>query len=92
MMDIIDTDKLEGKLYFIAKIKSPKDRMFNIYMKKVQGGGHDIPTIELVDKRDIYYLYRINITSQIRVFNINLEFDGATTLTSRNYNFGVEKI
>jgi hypothetical protein len=91
-MAIIDTDKQEGKNYFIVKIKLPKDEDFSIALQRVRGGGHDVETIEILERKDSYYLFKITMTSQIKIFKILLMKKGLKILESRPFNFSIERI
>jgi len=58
-MEIISTEKQEGVIYFLVKIISPNDKFVNIFVERVKGGGHDIPVPIMVDRRELYCLYKI---------------------------------
>jgi hypothetical protein len=44
-LEIIDTEKLEGRMYIAVKIIPPTDRRFDLVFKKVRGTGNDIPVV-----------------------------------------------
>jgi hypothetical protein len=91
-MAIIDTEKQEGKIYFIAKIKLPKDEDFSIALQRVRGGGPDVEIVEILERKDSYYLFKISMTSQIKVFKILLMKKGQRILESKPFNFSIERI
>lgn len=58
-MAIIDTEKQDGKMYFVVKLKLSKGQNYRFFLERVKGGGHDQPKINLMDRKDVYYLYKL---------------------------------
>ena len=78
-------------MYFVAKIVAPVDQEFRIEVQRIRGAGNDPVTVEIIEKRDIYYLFKLSMTSQVKVFKIKLVLGSETILESRPYNFSIER-
>lgn len=90
-MAVIETERQEGKMYFVAKIVAPVDQEFRIEVQRIKGAGNDPVTVEIIEKRDIYYLFKLSMTSQVKVLKIKLVLGTETILESRPYNFSIER-
>lgn len=79
-------------MYFVCKFKTPKDKDVSIFLKNVKGlAKAEIPAVELVERKDMYYLFRVCTNNQIKLFNLNLVVEGQV-LASRSFTFSVERI
>lgn len=74
-MAIIETERQDGKMYFVAKIIAPQNKEFRIEVQRIKGGGNDPVVVEILEKKDVYYLFKISFTSQVKVFKIRLLLD-----------------
>lgn len=61
-------------------------------MERIKGGGSDPVVVEIAEKRDPYYLFKLSMTSQVKVFKIKLLLGANVILESKPYNFSVERI
>lgn len=62
-------------MYFVAKIVAPQNKEFKIEVQRIKGGGNDPVVVEILEKKDVYYLFKISFTSQVKVFKIRLLLD-----------------